>query len=47
MAEDWKRIEERAEPVTHDLDTAAYDLGEMADDATAILSRQAGKDGDE
>ena len=47
MAEDWKEIEERAGSVTHDLDTVAYDLGEIADTVTAILSRRAAKDEDE
>ena len=47
MANDWQRIEELAESVTYDLNRAAYELGEIADEATSILSARAAKDEDE
>ena len=39
IAEVWRRIEDRAESASHYLDTVAYDLAEVAEDATEILSR--------
>lgn len=40
IADLWQQIQERAESVTHDLDTVARDLSEIAEDATEILSRR-------
>lgn len=46
IADTWKEIEDRADAVTHRLDTIAYDLGEIADGATEILSRRQRKGAD-
>ena len=43
IADTWAEIEERSNSVVHDLETAAYDLKEIADHAAEIVARRQGK----